>query len=268
MTDQETLDQAIDAAIEGGYRHFDCAELYENETMVGLALKKACDKYKITREQLWITSKIPPYMMDYESAKECISNSAETLNQMLEPGSSGYLDLVLIHWPTTIVSEPGLDNRLSVWKALSEMQGQGLVKTIGVSNFTVKHLKEFLANGIRPTVNQIETHPLYQDEETIKLCQQENITLISYAPLATYDERLMKSPTVLSLCEKYGKQANQIALRWAIERGFVVIPKSSKREHIHNNIALSDFSLTKEEVEAVSNLNIMFKTDWDPKDEI
>ena len=76
MTDQGTLDTAIDAAIEGGYRHFDCAELYENEQLVGLALKKACEKYGVTREQLWITSKIPPYMMDYDSAKECLANSA------------------------------------------------------------------------------------------------------------------------------------------------------------------------------------------------
>ena len=263
MTDSSTLDTAIDAAIESGYRHFDCAELYENEQLVGDALKKACDKYGVKREQIWITSKIPPYMMEPEAAKECIRNSVLNLTKQ----EDGYIDLVLIHWPTSIVAEPGVENRVVTYKALEEMRDLGLARSIGVSNFTPKHINQFLERGIIPSVNQIEIHPLCIEEETIKLCQSNGIALIGYAPLATYDDRLMKNPFVLKLAEKYGKQPNQIALRWAIERGFVVIPKSSKREHVHSNIAIGDFKLEEEEVQKLNELNIRFKTDWDPKDE-
>lgn len=104
--------------------------------------------------------------MDYDSAKETIKNSVAALTHQAE----GYLDLVLIHWPTSIIAEPGLENRLATWKALEEMKSDGWVKTIGVSNFTARHLKEFLDRGIVPTVDQIEIHPLCIEEETIKLC--------------------------------------------------------------------------------------------------
>ena len=194
MNDAATLDGAVDAAIESGYRHFDCAELYENEQLVGEAIKKACDKHEVKRDELWITSKVPPYAMDYEAAKECIQNSVRALNQDVEEG--GYLDLVLIHWPTSIISEPGEANRLATWKALEEMKAAGFVRSIGVSNFTPKHLKPFLQLAEKPVVNQIEVHPLGIDEETIKLCQENGIAIIAYAPLATFDDRLMKNPVI------------------------------------------------------------------------
>jgi diketogulonate reductase-like aldo/keto reductase len=136
MVDQAVLDHALDAALEGGYRHIDCAELYENEGMVGQALAKAMAKHGVTRVELWITSKVPHYAMDYETAKECIRNSVTALTG----DENGYLDLALIHWPTSILAEPGLENRLAVWRAFEEVKTEGRVKSIGVSNFTVRHL--------------------------------------------------------------------------------------------------------------------------------
>lgn len=148
----------------------------------------------------------------------------------------------MIHWPTSIISEPGEANRLATWKALVEMKSEGFVRSIGVSNFTPKHLKPFLSLADnKPVVNQIEVHPLGIDEEVIQLCQDNGIAIIAYAPLATFDDRLMKNPLVESLSTKYGKSPNQIVLRWAIQRNFIVIPKSSQREHIHSNISIGDF---------------------------
>jgi diketogulonate reductase-like aldo/keto reductase len=230
--------------------------------MVGKALAKACEKYGVKREDLWITSKIPPYLMDYENGKESIRGSVDALSL-----GSGYLDLVLIHWPTSIIGEPGLLNRIDTWKALTEMKEEGLVKSIGVSNFYARHLKEFKDKGITPTVNQIEIHPLYIENETIKMCKEQNIQLVAYAPLATYDDRLMKSEAVLKLSEKYGKEPHQIVLRWAVDKGFSAIPKSSKPEHVLSNITIGDFKLNDDEIRGLDSLNIMFKTDWDPKDE-
>ena len=138
--------------------------------------------------------------MSYDMAKVSMQQSLELMG--LE-----YLDLVLIHWPTSILEQPGPENRLNVWKAMEEFKEQGLVKSIGVSNFLVKHLEPFLAKiKHKPVVNEIETHPLFQEEATIKLCQENGIRVISYAPLATFDDKLMKSEVVLKLCEKYGKK--------------------------------------------------------------
>jgi diketogulonate reductase-like aldo/keto reductase len=105
ITDQAVLDEAIDAAMEVGYRHFDCAEMYENEEKIGISLKKACVKHGVARGELWLTSKVPPYKMEPEAAKECVRESAQQLDLLSE---KPYLDLALIHWPTTIVAEPGL----------------------------------------------------------------------------------------------------------------------------------------------------------------
>ncbi|TNV76766.1 hypothetical protein FGO68_gene9067 [Halteria grandinella] len=264
MTDSDVLTSAIDAALEAGYRHFDCAELYENEEIIGKALAQGMAKYGVKREELWLTSKVPHYSMEYDAAKECIDNSVRQLTQ----SEDGYLDLVLIHWPTSIIVEAGLENRLTIWKALQEKQAVGKVKSIGVSNFTAKHIQEFLDKGITPTLNQIEIHPLYQEMETIKLCQAHNIALTAYAPLAISDEKLLKNPIILGLSEKYGRKSGQIVLRWATQRGFIVIPKSSQKDHLIENLRIGGFALTPEEVEAVNGLNCGYKTDWDPKDEL
>ncbi|CDW85098.1 aldo keto reductase family protein [Stylonychia lemnae] len=262
IPDQESMDKAIDAALEVGYRHFDSAESYENEEMLGIALKKGFEKYGLKREDIWITSKIAAWRMDYENAKDSIETSVKLID-------CGYLDLSLIHWPTSICGEAGEIGRLETWKGMVEMKQKGLVKSLGISNFLTRHIEQMLSQvgDEKPVINQIEIHPLYIDEETIKTCQHYGIALTAYAPLATFDEKLMKNENVLKLAEKYGKSANQIALRWGIQRGFIVIPKASSKEHLLSNISIGDFSLTEEEVQLIDQLNIMFKTDWDPKDE-
>lgn len=152
---------------------------------------------------------------------------------------------------------------------MEEFHEQGKVKSIGVSNFLIKHLEPLLPlMKVKPVVNQIETHPLFIEEETIKYCEKNNIKIISYAPLATFDDKLLKSEIVLKLSEKYGKTPSQIVLRWNVDRGFIPIPKSCKKEHIEENIQFGDFVLTEDEIKLLNGLNIGFKTDWDPNDEI
>lgn len=134
MTTPEVMEPAVDAAIEVGYRLFDTAESYENEEILGVALKKALEKYGLKREDIWITTKIPPWKMDHENAKESILQSIKALD-------CGYLDLALIHWPTSIIGEPGEIGRDLTWKGLVEMKQAGFVKSIGVSNFLSRHLE-------------------------------------------------------------------------------------------------------------------------------
>lgn len=220
VTSLEEVEQAIDYAVSAGYRHFDTAEAYENEEQVGKGLKKALLKYGLKREDIWLTTKIAVWQMSYEGAKESMNNSLEAFD--LE-----YIDLVLIHWPTSIAGEAGETGRLETWKALEEFKTEGKVKSIGVSNFYLRHIESFYEKvKEKPVVNQIEIHPLYIEEETIKFCQEKGIKLIAYAPLATFDKKLMESEIVISLCKKHNKQPHQIVLRWAIDRGFIVIPKS------------------------------------------
>lgn len=137
--------------------------------------------------------------MNYECAKESIDESLQLLGL-------NYLDLVLIHWPTSILEVAGDAGRLDTWKGVEEAKAAGKVKSIGVSNFLVKHLKPMLEKVTdKPVVNQIEIHPLYIDEETIKFCQDNNIALIAYAPLATSEKQLMENEIILKLAKKYGK---------------------------------------------------------------
>lgn len=134
ITDAELMDKAVDAALEVGYRHFDSAELYENEHLLGDALKKALPKYNLTRKDIWITGKIAMWNMSYEGAMSSIQNTIDTME--IE-----YLDLVLIHWPTSIGELVGEEARYECWRGMCEMKTKGLVKCLGVSNFTVRHIE-------------------------------------------------------------------------------------------------------------------------------
>lgn len=147
ITDPAIMNNAVDAALEIGYRHFDSAELYENEHLLGDALKLALPKYNLTRKDIWITGKVVMWNMSREGAISSINTTIESMG-------CEYLDLVLIHWPTSIGELQGEEARLDCWKGMIEMKNQGLVKSIGVSNFTVKHLSSFLDKcGEQPVMN-------------------------------------------------------------------------------------------------------------------
>mmetsp|Transcript_34504 Transcript_34504/g.35822 ORF Transcript_34504/g.35822 Transcript_34504/m.35822 type:complete len:286 (+) Transcript_34504:14-871(+) len=247
---QEEIDLSVKTAYDCGYRHIDSAVLYKNEAFIGNTLKR----YKIPRDEMFLTSKVPPYYMNYTDTKKVI-------NQSLKKFQTNYLDLFLIHWPE--VSE--VQHRNDVWKALEEAVLEQKVRSIGVSNFLPSHLQSLMDNcRIKPSINQIELHPLYINKETVDFCNKEAIQIQSYTTFARNDPRLMNSPSMKHLCEKYEKTAYQILIRWGIQHGWVMMPKSVHKERITLNIDIDGFELSEEEIKSLDDMNCEHKVAWDP----
>lgn len=237
LSRQEAL-QGVKAALEAGYRHIDTAKLYGNEAEVGQAVRGS----GIPREQVFVTTKLWNSDQGYESALKAFDASLDRLG--LE-----YVDLYLIHWP-------GYDrpSRLDSWKALKEIEASGRAKTVGVSNFTVGHLRELKENtGDTPAVNQIEFHPFIYDEqrELLEYCEQAGIVFEAYSPLARgrlTDRRLAE------IGAHYGKSVSQIMIRWALQHGTVPLPRSSSRQHIKQNFDVFDFEISPPDMKEIDNL--------------
>ena len=245
------LEKSLKSAIKYGYRLFDTAVTYGNEHL----FSKIIPKLNIPREELLISTKIQKSDMTYEQTKQSINNSLKKMNL-------NKIDIVLIHWPEV----DNLNNRIMVWKALEECVEEGKIDTIGVSNFLKKHLEHILNNcKIKPAINQIEVHPLYYDKETIDYCQQNNIVVEGYCPLAGFDDKLIKNEVINNIAKKKNKKVTQIILKWTIQHNIIPIPKSVHDEYIKENIDLNDFYLTDEEMNSINDLNIGYKRDWDPR---
>jgi len=246
----EDVDTAISNAYKAGYRHIDSAVGYRNEKSIGEAL----NKYNIPREEMFITSKIPSDKMKYEMAKKCIQNS-------LQHFQTDYIDLYLVHWP----GAKSLEDRLGVWRALEEGVEAGVIRSIGVSNFLPIHLATILDNcKIKPAVNQFELHPLFIDWETIEMCTKQNIQIEAYSTFARMDPKLIENDVLTSISQKYGKKSTQVLVRWAVQHGWVILPKSSNVERIYDNIDVDDFTLTEEEIKNLDLLNCNYKVAWNP----
>ncbi len=247
---QESIDEAVSSAWEAGYRHIDSAVCYRNEHLIGRALKK----YNIPRDEVFLTTKIPPNGMTYQMA-------TELLNQSLKNFDTNYIDLYLIHWPEA----KSVEDRLGVWQALEEAVQSGKVRSIGLSNFLPVHLKTILDNcKIKPAVNQFELHPLFIDKETIEMCNKEGILIEAYSTFARMDPKLIKSSVLKEINEKYNKPPTVVLVRWAVQHGWVILPKSVSRKRIFENIDVDDFSLTDNDLAALDSLNCNYKVAWDP----
>lgn len=245
IQEQSLVDFVIPNAYEAGYRMIDSAVAYKNEKAIGETL----EKFKIPRKEMFLITKIPNENVDATKA-------AELLNSSLENFKTDYLDLVLLHFP----GFKNAQERMEVYQVLEKYVEQGKVKSIGVSNFLPKHLSSILEKcKIKPAVNQIELHPLFVDHETIDFCRSENIVIQAYAPFARFNEKLMTNSTLLEISKKYNKLPSHVIVRWCIQNDFVVIPKSSKKERIYENIDVDDFSLTDDDILALTNLNCNFR---------
>lgn len=181
-----------------------------------------------------------------------------------------YIDLYLIHWPgVSGIDVSSSENRIyrtMTWKALVEMHKSGLVRSIGVSNYTIAHLKELLSDcdGVQPSVNQVEWHPRYNQLDLAKYCEQNYIFLQAYSSLGTSDNsRLRNDPAVTRIAEKIGRTPVQVLLRWAYQQNVGILPKASSRPHIEENFDL-DFELLDEDLQLLNNLNVEEKYAWDP----
>ena len=245
-----TTQNAINYALDAGYIHVDTAKIYGNEQDVGQAIRNT----QIPREEVWVTTKIWNADHGYEKA-------IKAGNESLKKLGFDYIDLLLIHWPV----EGGV--RLETWRALENLLDDGKCKAIGVSNYMVRHLEELLDNcSVPPAVNQIELSPynyLYR-KEVVDYCRSNKILLEAYSPLTK--GKKLNDPSLVEIASKYTKSSAQLLIRWAIQQGFIVIPKSTNENRIRENSNIFDFTISKEDMSRLDSFNEELITGWDPTD--
>jgi methylglyoxal/glyoxal reductase len=243
------LEKAVETAIRMGYRSIDTAAIYGNEKSVGNGVRNAIDAGLVTREELFITSKVWNDGLSYD---ETIAAYEESLEKM----GLDYLDLYLIHWP-------GKDKYMESWKALQALYKDGRIKSIGVSNFEVHHLETLLNEAeIKPVVNQIEFHPKLTQKEVRTFCEEHNIRVEAWSPLMNAE--LLKNDTVQEMAKSVGKSAAQVILRWDLQHGIITIPKSMTESRMKENISLFDFELSEEQMKQIDELNENKRSGPDP----
>jgi D-xylose reductase len=273
--------ELVEQAAAVGYRHFDCACDYGNEAEVGTGLQKAIERGLCRRDDLWITSKLWNTYHRRDHVRLAVERTLQDLKL-------DYLDLYLIHFPIALEYVP-LENRYppgwfhdpaepapqmkfapvplaETWAALEELVAAGLVKHIGVCNFNCALLRDLLSYArVRPEVLQVELHPYLTQEKLLRFCREARIAVTGFSPLgassylalnmATADESVLRQPAVTAAAERLGKSPAQIVLRWAIQRGTAIVPKTSQRERLAENLALFDFELSSDEMQAISSLD-------------
>ncbi len=230
--DGETYD-AVKYALKVGYRHIDTAAAYFNESDVGRAVKDS----GIAREEIFVTSKLWLQDHGYEAAKKAVDVSLQKLGL-------DYMDLYLIHQPYGDV--------LGAWQALEEAKQAGKIKSIGVSNMSPKIYSELVPQfSTLPAVNQVECNPTFQQKELRKLMDKDGVKLEAWYPLGHGNRKLLENPAIVKMAQKYGKNAGQIILRFEVQEGFIVLPKSTNEERIAGNINIFDFELTADEMNTI-----------------
>ncbi|WP_342429031.1 aldo/keto reductase [Paenibacillus sp. FSL L8-0158] len=237
VPDAEECENAVYEALMAGYRLIDTAAGYLNEEAVGRAIKRS----GVPREQLFITTKLWVQDAGYESAKHAFAKSLKKLQL-------DYLDLYLIHQP--------FGDYYGAWRAMEDLYREGKIKAIGVSNFLPDRLMDLIVhNEIVPAVNQIETHPFYQQTESAAFMKEHGVQHQSWAPFAEGLNNMFKNEVLVSIAEKHNKSVAQVVLRWLVQREVVVIPKSVRKERIVENFDIFDFELSADDIEQISALD-------------
>jgi diketogulonate reductase-like aldo/keto reductase len=245
VKDEAEFNTSFESAVKSGYKHFDSAQMYDNEHLLGAAWRRS----GLKREDLFITTKIAVTNFGYNKAKRSFDESLKRLQ-------TDYVDLLLLHFPVTLL-------RKKAWKALEEIQAGGSAKSIGVSNYTIRHLKEMQGYAkVMPVVNQVELHVFLQQPELIKYCQDNNIVVEAYSPLA--HAKAMDNKVIAGIAKKHGKTYAQVMLRWCIEQGLAVLPKSVTLSRVQENIDIFDFKLDSEDMEALAGQDQDMRTAWNP----
>jgi len=272
-----SLYRAVRTAIDAGYRHIDCAYIYQNEEEVGKAITDCIKEGKVKREDLFIVSKLWLTYFRRDRVQLCIKKILEKLN-------TPYLDLCLIHWPFSFAADDnnnvptGPDGKIidgkvdyvEAWQGMEDALKAGLVKSIGISNFNSKQIERLLKTAsIVPVTNQVECHPYLPQTKLKKFCEERGITLTAYSPLgnpgsqvnnASDKDKLLKDPVVQRLANKYNKNVGQILLKFQAQRGIIVIPKSVSEDRIRSNIQIFDFELTPQEIAELEGLDRNYRS--------
>lgn len=250
IADPEECENAVYEALTAGYRLIDTAAGYLNEEAVGRAIKRS----GVPREELFITTKLWVQDAGYESAKLAFAKSLKRLQL-------DYLDLYLIHQP--------FGDYYGAWRAMEELYREGQIKAIGVSNFLPDRLMDLIVhNDIVPAVNQVETHPFYQQLESAAFMKEQGVQHQSWAPFAEGQGNMFGNEVLASIGNKHHKSAAQVVLRWLVQRDIVVIPKSVRKDRIAENIDIFDFELSADDMELIAGLDTretMFLSYHDPK---
>jgi len=261
--------QAVEHAIDVGYRHIDCAYVYGNEKEVGAAITSKISTKKVKREDLFITSKLWNTFHRPDLVEGALRETLKNLG-------IAYLDLYLMHWPLAYKEEGELfpkENEkilfsdvdyVDTWKAMEELVRKGLVNSIGVSNFNKNQIQRVLEIAtIRPVNNQVECHPYLNQKRLIEFCKSEKITVTAYSPLGSPDRPwakpedplLLEDSKLKKIAVKYGKTAAQVVLRYQVQRGIITIPKSVTNHRIEENFKVFDFELSKEDVDFIDTFD-------------
>lgn len=232
--------RAVLEAFELGYRHIDTAAIYGNEEGVGAAIAES----GIPRDDLFITTKLWNDRHDGDEPRAALGESLDKLGL-------DAVDLYLVHWPT-----PARDNYVHAWERLIDLRDAGLTRSIGVSNFLVPHLERIVAEtGVAPVVDQIELHPAYQQREVVEWASARGIRIEAWGPLGQGKYDLFSNPAVADAAAAHGKTPAQIVLRWHLDKGNIVFPKSVRRERLAENIDIVDFALTDDEIAAIDAID-------------
>ncbi|MBH9966566.1 aldo/keto reductase [Bacillus sp. V3] len=236
MKDPSETVQAVKSAIETGYLSVDTAAVYGNEESVGQGVKES----GANRKDLFITSKVWNSDQGYDTTLKAFETSLKKLDM-------DYMDLYLIHWPVE-------GKYKDTWKALERLYSEGLVKSIGVSNFHQHHLEDLMnSSNEKPVINQIECHPRLSQEKLKAFCQEENIAVEAWSPIA--QGRVLDEPALKQIAEKHGKSSAQVILRWHLQNDVVIIPKSVHANRIKENADLFNFELSSDEMNKINDLN-------------
>lgn len=274
-TEGEAYD-AIRCAIKLGYRHIDCASVYNNEAEIGDALKDAITEGDVTREELFITSKL---WCDAHAAKDV----KPTIEGSLQHLKLDYLDLYLMHWPVALkhgIHIPSTIDEMiplsklpltETWHAMEKLVDDNLVKSIGISNFNIKNTSEILdAATIKPAILQIEAHPYLQQAELFNYCTQNDIIVTAYSPLGSpgrnavftpqeSSPELLDNPVIKEIAEKHDVSSAQILIAWNLNRGSAAIPKSTKPDRLKNNFAARNITLDQDDLKRIAELDLHYR---------
>ena len=244
MRDEEETPKLVEHAIKVGYRHIDTAAVYKNEELVGKGIRNAIDNGYVTREELFVTTKLWNDSHSYELAHQALEDSLERLGL-------DYVDLYLIHWPNPIkYRDNWKEANAETWRALEEAQKDGKVRSIGVSNFMPRHLDALLESAkVIPTVNQIMLNPSEMQPETVAKNKEHNILSAAYSPLGS--GKIFEIEELKEIAKKYNKTVGQVVLRWSLQHGFLPLPKTSTFSRVEENADLFDFELNEEDVRII-----------------
>ncbi len=241
--------RVVEDAFEVGYRHIDTAAGYRNEVGVGRAFKSS----GLRRDEVFITTKLYNDSHGYQETLDAFEASSTALDL-------DYVDLYLIHWP-----RPTADRFVESWHAFEALRDQGRIRSIGVSNFRVPDLEKLAANSTTiPVVNQIELHPYFQQDELREYHLAHDILTESWSPIG--QGAVLGEPLLAEIGKRYGKTAAQVVIRWHIDLGIIVIPKSSHRDRMAENFDVFDFSLTADEISSIRSLETGQRTGFDPSE--